>query len=90
MARKSTILSILVVSSTRTNIVDVSTLRTSIPEVKAFGINVRQAIVDAGYYSDKNIKALQHDKISFLLRVPPNRKLYKELTAQHAPTLEDT
>jgi len=71
------------------NIVDVSTLKTTIAEVKAFGINVRQAIVDAGYYSDKNIKALQHDKISFVLRVPPNRKLYKELTAKYAPTLED-
>jgi hypothetical protein len=72
------------------NIVDVSTLKTTIAEVKAFGINVRQAIVDAGYYSDKNIKALQREKIAFVLRVPPNRKLYKELTAEHAPTLEDT
>ena len=71
------------------NIVDVSTLKTTIAEVKAFGINVRQAIVDAGYYSDKNVKALQKEKISFVLRVPPNRKLYKEVVAEHAPTLED-
>ena len=72
------------------NIVDVSTLKTTIAEVKAFGINVRQAIVDAGYYSDKNIKAMQADEISFVMRVPPNRKLYKELVAEYAAGLEDT
>ena len=70
------------------NIVDVSTLRTTIAEVKAFGINVRQAIVDAGYYSDKNIKALLKEAISFVMRVPPNRKLYKDLVAEHGSSLE--
>ena len=58
-------------------------------EVKAFGINVRQAIVDAGYYSDKNIKAMQKEDISFVMRVPPNRKLYKDLIAEHGVSLEN-
>ena len=71
------------------NIVDVSTLRTTMAEVKAFGINVRQAIVDAGYYSDKNIKAMQKEEISFVMRVPPNRKLYKDLIAEHGTSLEN-
>jgi len=72
------------------NIVDVSTLKTTIAEVKAFGINVSQAIVDAGYYSDKNIKAMQADGVSFVMRVPPNRKLYKTLIVEHGVGLEDT
>ena len=70
------------------NIVDVSTLRTTVAEVKAFGINVRQAIVDAGYYSDKKIRALQKEAIMFVMRVPPNRKLYKDLIEEHGANLE--
>jgi hypothetical protein len=71
------------------NIVDVSTLETTIAEVRAYGIDVNHAIVDAGYYSDKNIKTMQAAGIAFVLRMPPNRKLYKELMAAHADGLED-
>ena len=71
------------------NIVDVSTLETTVAEVKAHGINIHHAIIDAGYYSEKNIKALQRSGISFVTRMPTNRKMYKDLITKHASGLED-
>jgi transposase len=71
------------------NIVDVSTLRTTLGEVQAYGIDVRYAIVDAGYYSEINIRALQESGISFVMRMVPNRKKYKELISEHMADLED-
>lgn len=41
------------------NIVDVSTLKTTLSEAGAYGVDVSYAIVDAGYYSETNIRALQ-------------------------------
>jgi len=71
------------------NIVDVSTLETTIAEVQAYGIDIRHAIVDAGYYSDKNIKAMRANKVSFIMRMPTNRKLYKKLVSEHSDGLQD-
>jgi hypothetical protein len=71
------------------NIVDVATLEATIAEVRAYGVDVRHAIVDAGYYSEKNIKAMHESEISFVLRMPANRKLYKELIEKYAADLED-
>jgi hypothetical protein len=69
------------------NIVDVSTLKATLLELSAFGVGVDMAIVDAGYYSEDNIKALFDGGISFLTRLVPNRKLFKELVASHADDL---
>jgi hypothetical protein len=71
------------------NIVDVSTLKTTLSEVAAYGIDVGHAVVDAGYYSEKNIRAFQESKISFVMRMVPNRKKYKELVSEHAGDIED-
>jgi hypothetical protein len=71
------------------NIVDVSTLETTLRELRAYGMDVRCAIIDAGYYSEKNIRALQGSEIPFVMRMVPNRKKYKELIAEHAGDLED-
>jgi hypothetical protein len=65
------------------NIVDVSTLKATIKELSLNGIKTEHAIVDAGYYSEKNIKALYEEKVSFLTRLIPNRKLYKELAERY-------
>ena len=70
------------------NIVDVSTLESTIAEVRAYDIEVGHAIIDAGYFSEKNIKAMHGSKISFILRMPANRKLYKDLVGAHKSTLE--
>lgn len=74
------------------NIVDVTTLRSTIAELSAYGIDVNYTIVDAGYYSEDNIVALYGDeksecKIPFLTRLIPNRKLYKQIIADHADDL---
>jgi len=71
------------------NIVDVTTLKTTLIELEAYGVNVNYAIVDAGYYSEGNIRALQDACIPFIVRLVPNRKLYKDLVAQYAQSLED-
>jgi hypothetical protein len=71
------------------NIVDVSTLQTTLTELRAYGVDVNYAIVDAGYYSEGNIGKLQEAGIPYLVRMIPNRKLYKELVKAHAETLED-
>jgi hypothetical protein len=60
------------------NIVDITTLKATVDELKANGINIKHAIVDAGYCSDGNLKALLESKIRFLTRLPVNRKLYKD------------
>ena len=70
------------------NIVDVSTLRSTILELSAYGVNVDFSILDAGYYSEKNIKALYAEKIRFVTRLSPNRKLYKSLVSNHVDKLE--
>ena len=72
------------------NIVDVTTLRTTIAELGAFGIDTDFAIVDSGYYSEKNIRSLYSDgdkPIPFLTRLGSNRTLYKDLVKDHADDL---
>jgi transposase len=54
------------------NIVDVVTLRVTINHLKAQGIEVKHGILDAGYCSEKNIKDLFNNNISFLIRMPNN------------------
>ncbi|MDR1688600.1 MAG: transposase [Clostridiales bacterium] len=71
------------------NIVDVSTLKTTLKELSAFGIDVDFAIVDAGYYSEGNIREMQKEGISFIVRLISNRKFYKELVSNHVENLED-
>jgi transposase len=69
------------------NIVDVTTLKATIEELAEFGVRTELAIVDAGYYSDGNIKALYDGHISFLTRLTLNRKLYKQLLDSHLDDL---
>ena len=70
------------------NIVDVSTLKATILELATYGVSVDFSILDAGYYSEKNIKALYAERIRFITRLSPNLKLYKELVKNYADTLE--
>jgi transposase len=70
------------------NIVDVSTLSNTIAEMKQFGINTDFAIVDAGYYSENNVKALYGAKVNFLTRLPSNRKMFKGLITRCGKDME--
>jgi len=71
------------------NIIDASTLVRCIEELKAQGVDVKFAILDAGYYSDGNIRELFNQNISFITRVKENKVLFKELIAEHFDTLEE-
>lgn len=70
------------------NVIDVSTLIRTMAELKACNINTKFAILDAGYYDDKNITALYKNNVSFVTRLKENLKLYKKLVAEHLPTIE--
>jgi len=65
------------------NIIDVSTLVTTVSELQQYGVGVEQAIVDAGYFSEKNAIELFENGIPFLTRVGPNKSIYKDTVAGH-------
>ena len=56
------------------NIVDVSALTRTIEELKKYDINSSFALVDAGFYSEDNIKELNLGVIDFLTRLPARTK----------------
>lgn len=70
------------------NVIDVSTLIKTIRELKLNGVNTKFSILDAGYYSEENIRRLFHNKISFITRLPVKLNLYKELVDGHAASLK--
>ena len=70
------------------NIGDVSTLITTISELRKFDVVPTMSIIDAGYYSEGNIKALYEGKVSFLTRMPSGRVIYKSLIHEHVGTIE--
>lgn len=69
------------------NVVDVTTLCTTLAELRQYNIAVDYAIVDAGYYSEGNIKELYRSHVQFVTRLAPNRKLFKEVSGKHLPDL---
>lgn len=65
------------------NIIDVSTLSRTIEELKHSGINTKFSILDAGYLTLQNLAYLYEKHISFLTRVKPNLRLYKDVVEEH-------
>ena len=61
------------------NVVDVSTLCVTLAELAQFNIAIDCAIVDAGYFSEENIKELYRNEIHFVTRLAPNRTIYKQV-----------
>lgn len=70
------------------NIVDVSTLSNTIKELKQYGVKKAFTFLDAGFFSEGNIKEMYDEGMHFLTRLPAQRVLYKELVAAHAKSLE--
>lgn len=64
------------------DIPDVSVLQNTLDEITRLGIEADQAILDAGFYSDQNIRLLCNRKINFITRLPRFRTLFKTLTDQ--------
>jgi hypothetical protein len=67
------------------NIVDVSTLCTTLAELSQFSIAIDYAIVDAGYFSEDNVKKLYQNNIHFVTRLAPNRVIYKQIAESELP-----
>lgn len=63
-------------------IADVSTLQNTVDEIMRLGLEVEQAIFDAGYFSEKNLDYLCKSNLKFLTRMPKSRKIFKELSAK--------
>ncbi|WP_297213166.1 transposase [Thermodesulfovibrio sp.] len=70
------------------NIVDVSSLRVTIEELTKAGIRDNFVLIDAGFFSEENIRELNEKGIEFLTRLPSSRILYKELIKEEAGALE--
>ena len=60
------------------NIIDVSTLITTVSELEQYGVSVDHAILDAGYFSEKNAAELFECGIPFMTRLAPNKTVFKD------------
>ncbi|MCR5301596.1 MAG: hypothetical protein K6E49_04075 [Lachnospiraceae bacterium] len=60
------------------NIIDVSTLITTVSELEQYGVSVNHAILDAGYFSEKNATELFESGIPFMTRLAPNKNVFKD------------
>jgi len=71
------------------NIIDASTLVRCIEELKAQGVDIKYATLDAGYFTNGNIRELFDRGISFITRMKENYTLYKEIVAEHFGALAE-
>lgn len=69
------------------NIIDVSTLITTVNELEQYGVSVSHAILDAGYFSEKNAAELFESGIPFMTRLAPNKTAFKEAAAENMDDL---
>jgi transposase len=70
------------------NIIDNNTLITTINALHTFNVNIEMIIMDAGYCSLDNLAGLISTNISFVTRMPKNRKEYKNLMETHGHHLK--
>jgi hypothetical protein len=71
------------------NIIDTSTLIRTFAELLEIGVNVKFAIVDAGYYSKENILYFYDNNIDFLTRLKANTRIYKEIILKYSKDLDN-
>ena len=69
------------------NIIDVSTLITTVSELEQYGVSVNHAILDAGYFSEKNAVELFESGIPFMTRLAPNKTVFKNAAADNLDDL---
>jgi transposase len=70
------------------NIIDASTLIRCLEELQVQGVNIDFTILDAGYYTEENIRKLFEKGISFVTRLKQNLVIYKQIVENHFETLE--
>ena len=71
------------------NIIDSTTLVTTYKELKQFGVDVRHAIVDAGYFTEGNAAELLSNGIPFICRVRLTLKLVTGLMGDSLEGVRD-
>jgi hypothetical protein len=69
------------------NIVDISTLKTTLNILQWYNIKVNYLILDAGYFSNDNLKHLNVLDIPFITRMKQNSSIYKSLINEHSHSL---
>lgn len=70
------------------NIVDVSALENTLEELKKYDVKNNFVCIDAGFFSEDNIKDFYGRKINFLTRLPSSRIIYKQLIEEEIPKIE--
>ena len=70
------------------NITDITTLTTTILELEAMGIKNNSVLLDAGFFSEQNIKDLYAHRINFITRIPNSRKVFKNALNENISQLE--
>lgn len=70
------------------NVVDVSTLQNTLEELKKYDVKRNFVCIDAGFFSEDNIKELYDNEIPFVTRLPSIRTAYKELVREEIPHIE--
>ena len=70
------------------NVIDASTIKRTLLELKGLDIDVKFALLDAGYYNGKNADALYDAKVSFVTRVHNSNKVFTDAVKMHRAGLE--
>ena len=70
------------------SIIDISTLVQTLRELEKYAVEPDLALVDAGYYSEKNVNYLKDNGVEFVCRVQSNRITYKKAIEENRPLLE--
>jgi hypothetical protein len=69
------------------NVVDIVTMKGTVAELKTLNVNIKYAVLDAGYNSESNLEALFSLGIDFMTRLISNRGLYKDLLAKNCDSV---
>lgn len=71
------------------NVVDVTTLERTFAELGAAGLPASWAVLDAGYWSAGNVRAMDEAGIKFLTRLRPNVRAYRDVVAERLTTVRE-
>lgn len=71
------------------SIPDVLTIPATIKELKEMSVPIKEVLLDAGYYSEKNVIRLYTENVKFVCRVKENLRLFKELVSIHRKEIEN-
>lgn len=70
------------------NVIDASTVKRTLLELKGLNVNIKFALLDAGYYNGKNADALYEAKVSFVTRVHSNNKVFTDAVGMYRAGLD--